>query len=136
VRVFLDTNVLVSAFATRGLCRELVARVVREHELLTSEVVIKEVRRVLKRKLKVDDFTVDETEAFLRNFHVETHVADMPAVSINDQSDLKVLGSAVAARAEVFITGDRELLELGKTIRGLEILDPRRFWERSRTGKR
>jgi putative PIN family toxin of toxin-antitoxin system len=136
VRVFLDTNVLISAFATRGICRELVARVVREHEFQTSEVVIKEVRRVLKRKLKVDDATTDETEAFLRNFHVETRIEKLPDVSINDKSDLDVLGSAVAARAEIFITGDRELLELGKSIRGLEILDPRGFWDRSRLRKR
>ncbi|WP_370655542.1 PIN domain-containing protein [Candidatus Binatus sp.] len=81
MRVFFDTNVLVSAFATRGLCRDLVARVIREHELLTSEVVIKEVRRLLKRKLKVNDVTIEETEAFLRNFHVETRTEDLPAIS-------------------------------------------------------
>lgn len=135
MRVFLDTNVLVSAFATRGLCRDLFARVVREHEFLTSEVVIKELRRVFKRKLKVDDATIEETEAFLRNFHVETQPVELPAISITDKSDIEVLGSAVAARAEVFITGDRELLALGKAIRGLDILDPRGFWERSRGRK-
>jgi len=47
VRVFLDTNVLVSAFATRGVCADLVRFVLAEHTLVTSEVVLRELRRVL-----------------------------------------------------------------------------------------
>ena len=42
MRVFLDTNVLVSAFATRGLCNELYEYVLNEHELITGEVIIQE----------------------------------------------------------------------------------------------
>jgi predicted nucleic acid-binding protein len=40
VRVFLDTNVLISAFATRGLCAELFRSVIAEHELVLGEVVL------------------------------------------------------------------------------------------------
>ena len=35
VRVFFDTNVLVSAFLARGLCADLLRLVLREHSLLT-----------------------------------------------------------------------------------------------------
>ncbi len=38
MKVFLDTNVLVSAFTTRGLSADLFRLVVAEHELLTGEV--------------------------------------------------------------------------------------------------
>lgn len=40
MRVFLDTNVLVSAFATRGLCADLMRHVLAEHDLITGEVII------------------------------------------------------------------------------------------------
>ena len=47
MRVFLDTNVIVSGFATRGLSSDVVRLLMAEHELLTSEVVLEETRRVL-----------------------------------------------------------------------------------------
>ena len=37
VRVFLDTNVLVAAFATRGLCADVVRTVLAEHELVALQ---------------------------------------------------------------------------------------------------
>jgi uncharacterized protein len=40
VRVFLDTNVLVSAFATRGLCADLLELVLLEHDLVLGRWVI------------------------------------------------------------------------------------------------
>ena len=52
MKVFLDTNVLVSGFATRGLCADVIRLVLAEHELLTAEVVLDEVRRVLLRKIR------------------------------------------------------------------------------------
>ena len=40
MRVFFDTNVLVSAFLARGLCADLLRLVLTEHTLVTSEVVL------------------------------------------------------------------------------------------------
>ena len=40
MRVFLDTNVLVAAFATRGLCADVFRLVLAEHELLVSAALI------------------------------------------------------------------------------------------------
>ncbi len=36
MRVFLDTNVLVSAVATRGLCADVLREVLLSHQLLVS----------------------------------------------------------------------------------------------------
>ena len=53
MRVFFDTNVLAAAFATRGLCADLFAHVLLEHELVVGEVVLRELRNKLKTKLKL-----------------------------------------------------------------------------------
>jgi hypothetical protein len=37
VKVFLDTNVLVSGFAARGLCADVMRLVLAEHELIMGE---------------------------------------------------------------------------------------------------
>ena len=52
MRVFLDSNVLVSAFATRGLCVDLYERLLTEHQIVIGEAVVAEVLDVMKRKLR------------------------------------------------------------------------------------
>jgi len=63
VKVFCDTNVVVSAVATRGLCADLLRVILAEHELVLGETVVKEVGRVLQRKLHVPQDVVRELEA-------------------------------------------------------------------------
>ena len=70
--MFLDTNVLVSAFATRGLSADVVRVVLAEHELATSEVVLDEFRRVLTDKIGAPPKTVDGAISLLRRHHVDS----------------------------------------------------------------
>lgn len=45
MRIFLDTNVLAAALATRGLCAELFEVALQSHELLVSDSVLAELER-------------------------------------------------------------------------------------------
>ena len=60
MRVALDTNVLVAAFATRGLCADLVRVVLAEHELVFPPAVRTELRRVLAKKIGLYRFTLSK----------------------------------------------------------------------------
>jgi predicted nucleic acid-binding protein len=128
VRVFLDTNVLASAFGSRGLCADVLRVVVREHELVTGEVVIEELRRALGRKFGMPSGAVKEYESFLRGYHVEPKPHGLPSLNLSEQADLMVIGSAINANAEILITGDREMLDLKKKPEHLRIISPREFW--------
>ena len=55
MKVCLDSNVLVSAFATRGLSADVLRVVLAEHELLVPVVVLAEVERVLREKLQLPE---------------------------------------------------------------------------------
>lgn len=129
MRVFPDTNVLVAAFATRGLCADVLRTVLAEHELLISVTVVEELTRVLIEKIRVPEPTVREIAIFLR---ASASVADAPAntppVVVRDPDDAVVLGEALATRADVLVTGDKDLLEAGE-VPGIRILDPRGFWQ-------
>jgi putative PIN family toxin of toxin-antitoxin system len=142
-RVFLDTNVLVSAFATRGLSADVVRLLLAEHELRTGEVVLEETRRVLTEKFGVPDEKVDQIERLLRRRHVEPvpvpeSPASEPPVEVRDPDDEIVLASAIAAEAEIVITGDlrtrdKDLLDVAGPVENLEgmslrIMTPRTFW--------
>ena len=128
MRVFLDTNVLASAFGTRGLCADVLRVILGEHELVTGEVVIEELRRVLSRKFDLPADAVKEIESFLRGYHVEPEPRRLPDLDLSERGDLMVVGSAINAKAEVLITGDREMLDLKKKPEGLRIISPRDFW--------
>ena len=57
MRVFLDTNVLVSAFTARGLCADLYELAAVRHELIIGTPVITELTRILDKKLRVPQTT-------------------------------------------------------------------------------
>jgi putative PIN family toxin of toxin-antitoxin system len=131
MRVFLDTNVLASAVATRGLCADVLREVFASHELIISEHVIEELERVLSEKLNLP---TDIIEEYVWLLHQETIVAtevDLLPVRLDDESDMPIVGAALRAKADVLVTGDRELQRLG-SVEKLSILSPRGFWERLR----
>ncbi len=129
MKVFLDTNVLASGFATRGLSADVVRYVLAEHELITAEVILAELRRVLLDKFGVPEQRVDEIEVLLRRYQVEPKPETLPEIEIRDPDDAWVLASALSASAEVVVTGDKDLLDIHAEVAGLKILSPRQFWE-------
>jgi putative PIN family toxin of toxin-antitoxin system len=129
VRVFLDTNVLVSAAATRGLCADVLREVLASHELLTSAEVLSELRRVLRTKFGVAQDLIDDLISLIRQDTVLAQSGPPPPVEIDDRTDLPVLSAAISGKAEVFVTGDKELLDL-REVEDLAILTPRQFWDK------
>jgi putative PIN family toxin of toxin-antitoxin system len=126
--VFLDTNVLVSAFATRGLCVDVLRHILAQHELIVGEVVIVELRRVLRERIKVPVPTIAAIEQLLREQVVVLKPPRPHPLPIRDADDRWVLASAVSGKADVLVTGDSDLLEMASQA-PLPIMDPRAFWE-------
>jgi len=131
MRVFLDTNVLASAFATRGLCEDVLRETLLNHEIVISPPLIKELKRVLKNKFKVPESLLKDTVSFLNEDAVVVKNYKKVKISISDKDDVLILSSALEGRAEVFVTGDRELLAL-RRVNDMLIISPREFWEMTR----
>ena len=129
--MFLDTNVLVSAFATRGLCNELYEYVLNEHELITGEVIIDELRRVLADRMGVSPADLAAIEEILRDHEVVPCPPNPHPLEIRDPDDKWVLATAVAGNADVLVTGDSDLLEVEPKDQ-LSIMTPRDFWNKAR----
>ncbi len=127
MRVFLDTNVLVSAFATRGLCADVLRLVLAEHTLVTSDVVLREVERVLRSRVRLPRPRVAGILAFLRQHEVVPKPRAPSDLAIRDEDDRWVLAAAVAGAADVLLTGDSDLLKVAAQA-PLKIVDPRGFW--------
>jgi putative PIN family toxin of toxin-antitoxin system len=131
VKVCLDSNVLVSAFATRGLAADVLRVVLAEHELIVPTVVLQEVERVLRDKFSLPPSAWALARQVLESQTLIERPEAPLALAIRDPDDVWVLASAVAGGAELFITGDADLLAVA-TQSPIPILTPRAFWDRLR----
>lgn len=131
MRVFLDTNVLVSATTTRGLCADVFRMTMEFHELVVSEHLLEELERTLKTKFGVPDDLIAETLEMLRQDAVIAASEPLARVSLKDRNDVAIVSSAIQGGAELLITGDKEILALGR-VGTLEMVSPRQFWERQK----
>ena len=128
MRVFLDTNVLVSAFASRGLCADLLELVLLEHDLIAGQSVLRKFTKALREKVKLPAARSAEIVDFVSGEATQVIGTAEPADAKVDPDDARVLGEALAGHAELFVTGDTALLKLA-IINGLRIVSPRQFWE-------
>ncbi len=131
MKVYLDTNVLVSALAARGLCADLMRLVLAEHEVLTGEVNLVELRRVLSTRFRAAAAQVDLVEELLRDQTVIAKPAALLPLAVRDPDDAWVLASAVAGQADLLVTGDADLLVLADQS-PVAIVSPREGWLRLR----
>jgi putative PIN family toxin of toxin-antitoxin system len=126
--VFLDTNVLVSAFASRGLCADLLELVLLEHDLILGQNVLRELDEALREKVRLPAAHATEIAEFISG-EATLLVEDAEPANVKaDLDDARVLGEALAGQAEMFVTGDVALLPLG-VVDTLKIVSPRQFWE-------
>lgn len=128
MKVFADTNFLISAFATRGLSADVLSLVITNHELIMSKLVLQELSEKLSSKLKLPRADILEIEAFLRTFTI-IDPKEKSTYQLRDPDDEWILAAALEGKADVLITGDRDLLDEANSIPELKILTPRGFWE-------
>ncbi|HRC42740.1 MAG TPA: putative toxin-antitoxin system toxin component, PIN family [Nitrospira sp.] len=131
MKVFLDTNVLISAYTARGICADLLRYILSEHELLTGEVNLAELRRVLRDRFKAPQETIATIETGLRDETIVAKPKKPSPLPIRDPDDRWVLASAVEGGADLLVTGDQDLLAVARQS-PLTIVDPRGCWDHLR----
>jgi len=129
MKVFLDTNVLVSATATRGLCADVFREVLINHQLVIAEPLLAELRNALWKKLGVPEDFISELIEILQKDSLFSSSSTHRDIDIQDRADVIILSCALDGNTDLFVTGDKELLDLAK-IGNMEIVTPRVFWER------
>jgi putative PIN family toxin of toxin-antitoxin system len=126
LRVVVDTNVIVSILQFGGRISEILNLALQGTvEIYTSQPMIEELRGVLREKFHWSADRVDDVTERLLCF---CHLID-PGETLQvcrDPDDDRFLECSLAAGAEVIVSGDRNLLDLG-AFRGTPIMTPRRF---------
>lgn len=128
MKVALDTNVIIAAFAVRGLCADLFELCLADHQVITSTYILDEVGEKLLKKLRLPASRAADIRRYLEGVATVVVPVDVAAETCWDANDLPVIGTALVAQAEVLVTGDDDLLSLG-SVEGVRIVTPRQFWE-------
>ena len=128
MKVVLDTNVLIAALITKGVCSELLERCVLRHEIVLSESILAETKDRLVGKFRYSDAEADEAVDLFRSEVCLVAPTPLAAPVCRDPDDDVILGTAVAGQAKCIVTGDKDLLVL-KRFQGIEIVSPSEFAE-------
>ena len=128
MRVMLDTNILVSMIIFPSqMFLEMLATITKYHKLVLSSYVLNELSDVVMRKFPKRN---EAFKKFLAAIPYEIFVTpqdmDMNLFEIRDTMDYPVLYSAIVAKADVLITGDKDILTVEHIDRP-EILTARNF---------
>lgn len=126
-RAVVDTNVLISAaLLAASVPARLVMHLLLHGRVLFSEHTFAELEQRLWRP-KFDRYvSADMRKALLHDWAAAAEwvpVHGNPQCFSRDPDDDKFIHAAMAGRADVLISGDRDLLELG-AVHGVPILPP------------
>jgi putative PIN family toxin of toxin-antitoxin system len=129
VKAVLDSSVLVAAHISRaGVCAELLEDILMDHQLITSEFILDELTRKLKEKFHFPVALIAEVRQSIIQAAVCVEPVVIPAGSCRDPEDLPILGTAVAGKADLLITVDKDLLDL-QSFERIPIIRPGEFWK-------
>ncbi len=132
IRIVPDTNVIVSAFFWGGPPREiLVASQNKRCQIVTSETLLAELLDVISRPKFADRLTIiGQTPTGLMNLYRALAEIVEPAkiqpIIVDDPDDDVLIACALGGSAEVIVSGDRHLRELGE-YQGITVQTVRQF---------
>ena len=128
MKAVFDTNVLIAAFLTEGLCSGLLLRARKQaFNLVLCDDIIGEFQGILTKKFKLSSSDISEittivTEATSEILHQTASLGRI----CRDPDDDMVIACAVDANADYIVTGDEDLLIL-KRYKDIVIINPRNF---------
>jgi putative PIN family toxin of toxin-antitoxin system len=128
VRAVFDTNVLIAAFLTEGLCSGLLIRARKQaFNLVLCDDIIREFEGSLIKKFKLTSTDISEISAIVSEAASEILHKLNPVPNIcRDPDDDMMIACAIDATADYIVTGDEDLLIL-KKYKDIIIINPRNF---------
>jgi uncharacterized protein len=128
VKAVFDTNVLIAAFLTEGLCSGLLIRARKQaFQLILCDYIIQEFEGVLTKKFKLSSTDISAISEIIEEaaYEILHELHPIPGIC-GDSNDDMIIACANDAAADYIVTGDEDLLIL-KIYNDIEIINPRNF---------
>lgn len=115
MKIFLDTNILISGIFFRGNEAKLLR--ITEVEFITSQTVVEELKHIVKikfRSLKVESFklAIEEVDKAIKDIHIVQDVSYDKYIEeakelVRGKNDQKIMAAVLFSKPDYFITGDK-----------------------------
>ena len=129
MRVVFDTNIFISAFVIPGsLAYKAILKIIEgKGSLIISKEIIDEVLSVLSTKFSRDKEAISHVAIILSE--LSELVSPAKRISVfKDDADNRILECALYGKADVLVTGDKEILKL-KEYKGINIISLKEYLE-------
>lgn len=128
MKAVFDTNVLIAAFLTEGLCSGLLIRARKQaFNLVLCDDIIQKFEGILMKKFKLTSIDISEISTIVLEAASEILHKLGPIPNIcRDPNDDMIIACAIDAAADYIVTGDEDLLIL-KRYKDIVIINPRNF---------
>jgi putative PIN family toxin of toxin-antitoxin system len=115
MRVLFDTNIFVSAFVIPGsLAEKAILKIIEGNDtLLLSKEILDELLSILSTKFSRDREEISRVAVILSEM-VEWVRPTQRIRVLRDEPDNRILECALFGKADIVVTGDKEMLGLGE----------------------
>ncbi len=127
MKLIFDTNVLIAAFATHGICHSLFEYSVENCTIVISNYIIEELHDKFLTKFKMPEEKIEKIVAFLIDSCLISNHRDFTKQFSRDVKDDPILGIIDMQMVNYLVTGDKDLLIL-KEYKTVPIISPRELW--------
>jgi putative PIN family toxin of toxin-antitoxin system len=126
--IVFDSNVYISGLVfSKGNPRALLQMAMDGAlQVAVSDFIVQEVKRVLREKFHLSSEDLQEAEELIAGCTQHVVPTEYLEVMVEDPNDNPILECAVAAGADVIVSGDTDLLRVGR-FRGIRIVSPAEF---------
>lgn len=133
MKVFFDTNVVISSLVAHGHAAEVYEHCLSDHDCYTSDQVVIELEEKLDNKFGYTKLEIKTAIDFVKqNTKVIKDYAGLQEISCRDADDDNILAAAFSVGADCILTGDKDLLVL-RDYKTISTISPRGFWVLEKT---
>lgn len=130
LRAVCDTNIYISALNFGGIPGQILEYAQEGFlDLYISPPILEEIQGVLSKKFRWPKADILDAIFIIKGFTTMVYPTETVSVIINDPPDNRVLECAIAAEAQIIVSGDTDLKRLRK-YKNIKIIGPREFLDR------
>lgn len=131
MKLVLDTNIYLASLLASGLCHDLTQEVFNlknNHQIFISSEINRELyNKIGEKKEILSSKNIEWLIYQINEVAISIRIQEKIDANLRDEDDKKILECAVAARADLIVTMDKDLLKL-KHFRGIGIVHPKTFF--------
>ncbi len=127
MKIVFDTNVILSSFLTEGIAHKIFNHCVINHSIYLSDYIVNELTRILTKKFKVKTTELNEFLNFIESYLTKAIPDNLIPDICRDKNDNQILQLAEYIKADIIISGDKDLLVL-KKFKSTNIISPREYF--------